>query len=391
MITQNATAVAVTATNKDGAVTVLVNPTEGESDFGVSEKDPAPEAAGFTKAIVEMEADSDSFELAAVYTDVQADGPKPLLANEGVTDTATFFAVADAADFMMNAMSASFPSAPATGATTVLLGNTVPIPGTENTQLRFEGMWRGVPGTFICGANTCAENKLSVSAMLNDKGEMESTFDLEGQSWVFQPTDPKATVDVPDADYLWFGWWHDVPTQEDGNGTHMFRTFAGGSQDFDAGGLQALEGNATYSGSAAGKYAQQGGTLLAPAFVAEAFSATATLTAKFGDDQISGTIEGSITAFENSAGEEMEGWKVTLESIDLTPADASFDGGTAAAAIGTATSDNGSWSGDFFGNGRDDGEPGSVAGEFSADFGAVGSVHTSIAGAYGAHNTSADE
>jgi hypothetical protein len=394
MVTQNATALTVTATHKGGDVTVLVNPAgdPAMSDFGVSEKDPAPDAAGFTKVTVEKEADSDSFELAVVYTDVQADGPKLLLANEGAGMN-SFFTVAEA-DFDKKAMSSSFPSAPASGSTTVLLGNTVAVPGSANSQLQFAGMWRGVSGTYICDACTDTQ-KLSVSATLNDKGEMERTFALGAQIWVFQPTDPKAMVDVPDADYLWFGWWHDVPTKEEGDGTHMFRTFAGGSQpyDTDASGsqIQVLEGNATYSGSAAGKYAQQGGLLLAPMFFADAFTATATLTAKFGTDTEDGTIEGSITSFENSAGEAMEGWKVTLEAIDLETDAANFDGGMAEAAIDTATSDTGSWSGDFFGNGRDDGEPGAVAGEFEADFGVVGSVHTSIAGAYGAHNTSADE
>ena len=402
METQNATALTVTATHKDGDVTVLVN---GESDFGVSEKDPAPEAAGFTKAIVEKAADSDSSEIAAVYTDVQADGPKALLEVEEAGE-AKFFSVT-MVDFDMHAAADGAPGAPQAGATTtVRLGSPqTPIAGTS--RLEFSGMWKGIPGTFICTANECDDNAgegVQLTSVTDADGETTVTSNFGGRTWVFAPTDPKATVDVPDADYLWFGWWHDVPTKEDGTGDHAFRTFAGGSDGFDTTAqvnqIQLLEGNATYSGSAAGKYAQQRGSLLDPMFVADAFTATATLTAKFGADDVDGTIEGSITNFVSKSGESLAGWKVTLNPVMLGADSAAFGTGEnagndaeemAVAEINEVESTSGTWDGDFYGNGRSDGEPGSVAGQFRADFGAEDSVHTSIAGAYGAHNTSADE
>ena len=60
----------------------------------------------------------------------------------------------------------------------------------------------------------------------------------------------------------------------------------------------------------------------------------------------------------------------------------------AVAEIGGVMSDTGEWSGAFFGNGREDGQPGSVAGRFSATF---DEANTHIAGSYGAQNVSPDE
>ena len=48
-----------------------------------------------------------------------------------------------------------FPSAPATGSTTVVLGSLVTRPGTIRARLEFPGTWRGVPGTFICSMGNC--------------------------------------------------------------------------------------------------------------------------------------------------------------------------------------------------------------------------------------------
>ena len=397
MVTQATTVNEVTATNTDGAVTVLVNPDgEGASDFWASTRDVAPDAAGFTKAIVEKAPGTDSFEIAAVYTDVQTDIPTPLLTVEGATGTNDYFTVAEA-DFGMKATTETIDKTivPDTGETVLLLGAPEIISGTTDTQLRFDGSWRGIDGTFICDA--CDDtNQITARISKDAEGEPQRTFAFaeSGDAWVFEPTDSTATVDVADADYLWFGWWQDMPTTTDGTGVQSFQAFAGGSEDFTATGnaVQALVGDATYEGSAAGKYVQQAGTVFEPTYIADAFTATATLTADFDTAAEAGTIAGTITGFKNSAGQALTGWAVALGSIDLQDSAAAFNAtdGTATATIGSIDSTSGNWNGAFYGNGRTDGEPGSVAGTFSADFGAVGSVHTSIAGAYGAHNTSPD-
>ena len=398
MVTQGAD-VTVTATNTDGAVTVLVNPdaTTNLSDFGPSTRDVAPDAAGFTKVIVEKAPGTDSVEIAAVYTDVQPDAPKSLLLDERASgSTDPFFPVVEA-NFATNATTKSLDdtTAPDIGETVLLLGALEDIPGTNPVvqQLRFGGSWRGVDGTFVCQGCTAIDKQITAKISKNAEGETQRMFEFADTSdvWTFEPTDPNATVNVADADYLWFGWWQDMPTTTDGTGDQGFRTFAGGLQPFDTSGsdaVQAITGNATYEGSAAGKYVQQAGTVFEPTYIADAFTATARLTAQFGADNEDGTIAGTITGFKDSAGQALTGWAVEMQSITLQSDNAIFGSsdGNAVATIGSINSTSGDWNGAFFGNGRTDGQPGSAAGRFRADFG----THTSIAGAYGAHNTSPD-
>ena len=404
MVTPNTDSINFTAKSTADGADVTVNPdadNDNESDYSDSDKPLAPAINGFHPFVQETKADraTNTFNVIAGYTDIDADGPKSLLADEVAGENAFFFLVSDTdsadADFAKNARTAGFPSAPATGSTAVLLGSLVTPAGATAERLEFSGMWRGVPGTFICTVGDCdnEDSRITVTAMLDD-GEEELTATIPaGVTWVFQPDDAKATVDVPDEDYLHFGWWHQVPTTDTGAGDHEFRTFSGGSQPFTAANLQAVEGEATYSGAATGKFAQQGGTLLKPTYVADLFTATATLTADFGDADGAGTIEGDITDFQSPGETDVSGWEVTLNSIALTDNDATFEStdGTAdnnaVAEIDGVDSTSGTWSGEFFGNNGPDDQPGSVAGVFRADFGETGSVHTSIAGAYGASNT----
>ena len=123
------------------------------------------------------------------------------------------------------------------------------------------------------------------------------------------------------------------------------------------------------------------------------FTATATLAANFGGDDIAVNdqfnIRGSVTAFMDAgSGTPLEGWSVTLNTVDLAPGSASFGGtagGTTAATLGVVTG-MGTWEGAFFGNARADGKPGSVGGVFDAHLPAA-----HIAGGFGASNTAADE
>ena len=408
----------LTATNTvaDG-VAVLVNAnTEGESAFEEATDRAAPAINGWNGMLLANEADDEaSTEYVAVYTDIDLPGPKSLLLDEGVTDTETtiFFEVTDDPDgtgpqdaddadeaFVMLADTDMFPSAPATGSTTVVLGSLVTQPGTNTQRLEFSGTWRGVPGTFICSTGVCtaAGNGISLSAMLDSKGKEVLTAMFGGRTWVFQPTDADATVDVPDEDYLYFGWWKNEPAEAEDNGTfdYGFRTFAGGTQAFtaDNGAMEGVVGKATYRGAATGKYALEKGSRLAPEYEADAFTATAVLKASFGTDGEPGTIDGSITDFVNAnpEGQSLADWEVELNPITLGANSPSFastgDEDNAVADIDGTKSDTGVWSGEFFGNGREDGQPGSVAGRFSATFDAA---NTHLAGSYGAQNVSPDE
>ena len=416
--TDDALPLMVTATNTaaDG-VSILVNPTDGESGFEAHDMD-APTISGWPHRTQSMRADDDeSTEIVAIYTDVGLPGPKSLLLDE-MAGQDSFFTITDDPDgtggdltvadadeaFIENASTAGLPRAPATGSTTVLLGeSTTPIGGGD-ARLQFSGTWRGVPGTFVSTGTT----QITVIAMRDDDDEEVLTANFGNGAWTFQPDNVKAMVDVPDEDYIWFGWWKDEPDEKTGDSASFaygFRTAAGGEDDFDTAAtgsnVQLVEGKATYEGAATGKFAMETGSRLTPIYDADAFTATARLTADFGGDGDAetadtedGTIKGSITDFQRGDGRALDGWKVTLNQVTLTPDEATFslsDDATTAdvsndgavAEIGGSKSDSGSWSGEFFGNGRDDGQPDGVAGRFDASFGDA-NVH--IAGSYGARN-----
>ena len=390
----------------DGLAVSLNAAEDGDSMFAKSadKQGAAPDLGGmWNKTVVENDpvAEATTFDVAAVYSDAQGELPKSLILDEGGMSTDKSFMIENAADFNMmgNGVAGGAPIAPQAGATTTTRLGTPVAPIAGNARLEFAGTWRGIPGTFICTASDCNDNAtdgMEITATTDADGETTYTAAFD-DAWVFAPDNAMATIMKHDEDYLYLGWWHRVPTEGATDGTtnpHGFVAFAGGSDGFtDAGtAINELEGDAVYSGVATGKYAQQSGTLLNPAFIADAFTATATLTAKFGTDEAPGSISGAITGFNNSAGQSMAGWKVTMESINLVNGMADFDGGTAVAEIDGAKSTTGAWAGAFYGNGRDDGEPGSAAGTFSAEYGVNNTgEHTALSGAYGVHNTSADE
>ena len=257
-------------------------------------------------------------------------------------------------------------------------------------DLSFPGAFHGVAGTYECTAPPCtvstANDGLKSSA---------------GDTWTFTPDSDLAgeiMIDLPDTDHLYFGWWLKEPADSDG--TYAFRTFSGGTDPFTVGGkftsghTGGLLGTASYQGRAAGQYVTKdftGGVLSGG--TAGVFTATATLAANFGGDDIAVNdqfnIRGSVTEFMDAgSGTPLEGWSVTLNRVDLAP-DSAFFGGTAGdtttATLGGVTG-TGTWEGAFFGNSRADGKPGSVAGVFDAHLPAA-----HISGGFGASNMVANE
>jgi hypothetical protein len=326
--------------------------------------------------------DATSTDTVLVFTNVGTDGPKALIADEGAMDMNTWFDVTDGDDadeaFAKNARASGFPSAPPTGSTTVLLGTAVTSPGSATVdRVEFDGSWRGISGVFVC--SLCTTQRLEVSAMLVDDEEV-LTVDFLTQNWVFQPTNVKATVDVPDDDYLTFGFWKSLPNADDG--TYNFATFFDGAQPLASGTATALEGEAKFVGVAAGKYIVKEGSSFSPVFRPGVFTAKATLTADFGADNEAGTISGSISAFLEG-GEPIDGnWGVRLGSVGID-ADGTFDSPNGATVDEPATeatihgvkSMTSQWNGGLY-NGGD-----AVAGEFQASF-AEGAAN--VAGAFGA-------
>ena len=257
-------------------------------------------------------------------------------------------------------------------------------------ELSFPGTFHGVAGTYECRTPPC-----TVSTA-ND-GMISTT----GDTWTFTPDANLAgeiMIDLPDTDYLYFGWWLQEPT--DAEGSYAFRTFSGGTvpfavgNKFTSGNNDGLIGTASYEGRAAGQYVTKdfsGGVLSGG--TAGVFTATASLTAHFGGDDIAlndqFNIRGSVTAFRDVERKRaLDGWRVTLNKVDLVPDSASFGGtadDTTTAMLGGVTG-TGTWAGAFFGNARADRKPGAVAGVFDAHLPAA-----HIAGGFGASNTAADE
>ena len=241
---------------------------------------------------------------------------------------------------------------------------------TTEEDLSFEGTFHGVAGTYECMPSPCM---VSTAA----DGLMSST----GGTWTFTPDSDLADgimIDLPDTDYLYFGWWLKEP--DDAEGSYAFRTFSGGTvpfavgDKFTSGNNDGLIGTASYEGRAAGQYVTKdfsGGVLSGG--TAGVFTATASLTAHFGGDDIAVNdqfnIRGSVTAFRDvERNRALEGWSVTLNKVGLAPGSASFGGtagDTTTATLGGVTG-TGTWEGAFFGNARADGKPGAVAGVFGA-------------------------
>ncbi len=109
--------------------------------------------------------------------------------------------------------------------------------------------------------------------------------------WIFTPN-ADVTVDVADANYLHYGFWLQKTADKDGKVTYNeVETFAGvtGADLAASGDTGNVEGTATYTGGAAGVYVHHvytpGGGSRASS-TSGRFSATASLTANFGGDDV---------------------------------------------------------------------------------------------------------
>ena len=129
-----------------------------------------------------------------------------------------------------------------------------------------------------------------------------------GEGWKFVPA-AQAMVAKPDTEHRYFGWWlRDV---EDSYAVGVFHGgVGGGAQDFED--FSKLQGMATYSGPAAGKFFIDA-PIAGP--VAGNFTASVTLNVDFGDDSHPGRASGTLDGFVAN-GEQVE-WSVELESAAI--------------------------------------------------------------------------
>ena len=238
------------------------------------------------------------------------------------------------------------------------------------------GTYNGAMGMYKCNGDT------DCTVMLDAKGAITAMTD----GWIFTPA-TGAISDQPDYDYLHYGFWLKKTADADGAVTYNeVQTFAGATVGENTEGstgteLDEVQGSATYEGGATGVYVHEtvnsDGTR--ESATAGQFSADASLTATFAQTtaqqdiapNMLNTVTGTIDNFALEHGEE-NGWSVALKGARMLQENTMRNG----TADGGATPE-GSFSGTFHGatprtpaitDGDATVAPGSVVGEFNANF-----------------------
>ena len=242
----------------------------------------------------------------------------------------------------------------------------VPLPGSYHGV---SGMWRCTPA-----ADTTCASQISNAGIQLGTTAADGTFTVSATAWIFKPADPDTRVmDTPDADHEVFGYWLHAP--ERGRWfASAFHNLVDGRDPTAAEPTTAvsdnLNGTATYTGGAAGKYA------IAPATEGQRdaghFTADATLTAKFSNDGGGATheITGVIDNFKVGDDGAARDWSVKLNEGATTaagvitgPADS-----TVWSIGGEAAEKSGEWGGAFRGD-LDGGVPEIMTGAFYSEHG----------------------
>ncbi len=225
------------------------------------------------------------------------------------------------------------------------------------------GTYDGAPGAYHCaqtGGTACR------SEQDGDEG-----FILTG-TWTFKVAEGAMVDEAPSPNFVSFGWW-----SRDTGDTVDVVTFAQGqgTQETAIASVTAVTGTATYKGGAAGKYAIGDGS------DAGAFTAEATLTAKFSTTTAEGSVEGMLTNFMSDG--DAKGWTVELMATDI--ASGGVTGSKTVWSMGDDKAEaTGSWNGSFRGAAADENDPPmTVLGEFMSEYGNVGRM----TGAFGATKT----
>ena len=376
----------VTAERQDGAVTVKIAiPGAAMDDPEFMRADALPAIEDWDGSMYALGPNDDGeTEIVGVYTDIAAPDPTdfgsvytlnvstntdnddPQVTNEALRVTTAN---------LSKIMSAGF-SAPSEAVAVLTFYED--DAGTENIDEAAEvmGTYDSLPGTYRCAESpVCTVN-------IDAEGELTAI----SNGWAFIPA-PGPTVDVPDADYLYYGFWV-KKTEKDGATTYnAVQTFAGarGIDAYRREDMLQVRGNASYEGGAAGVYVKN--SLASDGEIDTAtsgtFKADVSLMANFGGEDVAVnkqySIEGSASNFVLSGGEE-NAWSVNLKA-DFGSTNNEFtgtaDGGGAEAA----------WNATFYGapaentpDGRAKVAPPSLAGEFNVNF-----LNGHAAGAFGAH------
>ena len=239
------------------------------------------------------------------------------------------------------------------------------------------GTYDGADGLYQCSQTGTTACRSQVDG--------EGGIILTG-GWTFKP-DKNAMTSTPDNSYVAYGWW----SRETATGVDVATFVIERGTSTEVSTTDSVTGTASYKGGAAGKYAIN--NPLGNGSEAGAFTAAATLTAKFGSATAEGTISGMLTDFK--AGGMDKDWTVTLKGAGTESGAPILTGGfgdnstttdvnesaTVWTIGGTAADASGMWSGDFYEAGEGTGDaPMTAAGTFSSEYGNAGRM----VGAFGA-------
>ena len=280
---------AVTAKrNAAGMVTVDVN---GDADDDYAGGETNAGSSAWNSVTMTKTNANDSTDMVVIYTDIEAPSDKKF----SVAYNDTMLGDALHAERVAKVMSVGFPSE---------AGTTWDYTGADGGRATtVTGTFDGVPGDFTCSMPPC-------EVMTDSDGKLVASMD-----WRFTADSQNtATVKDPDKAYAYFGWWLNKPVKP--TDPHMVEVFAGGVGTAAAV-EDDIEGTARYMGPAAGKYATKTFTAGVQTDAAVGhFTATANLTAKFGDATEDGSIGGSVTGFELDDTTPAS-WSVTLETAEF--------------------------------------------------------------------------
>lgn len=179
--------------------------------------------------------------------------------------------------------------------------------------------------------------------------------------------------DNDDADYLALGYWVWTRNVDDPGDERGFfvGAAASGNDPYEVGNIGSLQGQATYTGDAAGMYAKAGTEARF-----QDFTADVRLTADFDDNEVYGAVSNARDVATGAL--VFEG--LALQNADLQTEGAAFFRGYAKSVISGKYA-SGRWGGQFYGNSSNQ-SPGSVAGTFSAK---TPDRSESLVGVFGAH------
>ena len=393
-----------------GGVTTVDNDELGKNDanilnteeFNVVASAVRASISGFSESVYER-TKSGKTDTLTIYTDATSDKDEPFNDHYGDADGTDRDGIARTAAQAVSATgkttyrSLTFETAAASLARIAEKMKGPRIPTGANGRFaveagedgEFMGTFNGIPGTYSCTAActiiTDDDGRLSITDGPLTFTPRTTTDDIEDVHMVKGVT--------KDMDYVSFGYWVQTSTKSDGSTAYGVNTFAGGAFPFgtdpDAGNnpaIAALEGSATYEGSATGMYARkalavENGSVVGTPDAAGQFVADVELTANFRvsasvAEENAFNIGGTASNFQDADGNVIDsGW-----TLDLNAASFGDDtGGTVANAsnVFRGTTGKGStvgqWSGQFFGvEGTEDAasstHPSSVAGEFTGHF-----------------------